>query len=305
MWLSDIDLRLLRVFKAVAEAGGFVKAQDKLGINQPAISSHIANLESRLGVRLCERGRSGFGLTPDGRDVLTETIALLGFVDESSVRLNSIGKRTSLLCRVGVIDCILTHPDNPLANCIAATKGANPDARIRIGIYDVIECLSALRSKQIDIGILGLDEFEAVPNDLEITEVFTERSSLYCIPGHPCASGSADKQAALRAARISAHSFISNPVDGELDVLLHGENVDISQGNVESTVYLTLAGTHVGLIPDHFAEIWVRRGALTPIAPDRFRVNSQFYAVRLKNARPPRPLQVLWQALEDVPAGVP
>jgi len=57
--LSDIDLRLLRVFEAVAVAGGFVRAQEALGISQPAISSYIAKLESRLNVRLCDRGPKG------------------------------------------------------------------------------------------------------------------------------------------------------------------------------------------------------------------------------------------------------
>ncbi len=64
MKLSDIDLKLLRVFQAVAKAQGFGKARDTLGISQPAISAQIAKLEERLGFRLCERGPQGFALTP-------------------------------------------------------------------------------------------------------------------------------------------------------------------------------------------------------------------------------------------------
>lgn len=91
MKLSDIDLRLLRVFKAVAESGGFVKAQAVLGISQPAISSHIANLERRLNVRLCHRGPKGFSLTFQGQQVLDETNRMLDHLDSFADRLNEIG----------------------------------------------------------------------------------------------------------------------------------------------------------------------------------------------------------------------
>jgi DNA-binding transcriptional LysR family regulator len=48
--LSDIDLRLLRVFIAVTESGGFTAAEIKLNINRSTISTHISDLEARLGM---------------------------------------------------------------------------------------------------------------------------------------------------------------------------------------------------------------------------------------------------------------
>ena len=47
--LSDIDLKLLRVFVAVAEAQGVSAAQETLLMNQSTISTHLASLETRLG----------------------------------------------------------------------------------------------------------------------------------------------------------------------------------------------------------------------------------------------------------------
>jgi LysR family transcriptional regulator, transcriptional activator for bauABCD operon len=65
--VGEIDLRLLRVFMAVADHGGFAAAEVALGKNKSAISMDIANLEARLGSRLCQRGRGGFSLTDEGR----------------------------------------------------------------------------------------------------------------------------------------------------------------------------------------------------------------------------------------------
>lgn len=61
--LSNINLRLLRVFVTMAERGGYSAAQSELNIGLSTISSHMTALEERLGVRLCGRGRGGFRLT--------------------------------------------------------------------------------------------------------------------------------------------------------------------------------------------------------------------------------------------------
>ena len=67
--LNDADLRLLRLFATIVEAGGFTAAQTQLNISQSRISGMMADLEARLGMRLCQRGRVGFRLTDKGRVV--------------------------------------------------------------------------------------------------------------------------------------------------------------------------------------------------------------------------------------------
>jgi DNA-binding transcriptional LysR family regulator len=67
--MSEVDLRLIRVFVAVADSHGFTAAQSELGMVTSTISNHVAALEQRLGTRLCQRGRGGFMLTPEGQTV--------------------------------------------------------------------------------------------------------------------------------------------------------------------------------------------------------------------------------------------
>ncbi|MEM6466282.1 MAG: LysR family transcriptional regulator [Pseudomonadota bacterium] len=301
MWVSDADLRLLRVFRAVAKAGGFVKAQDELGINQPAISSHIANLEQRLGVRLCERGRGGFALTQAGEEVLREAQGLLDQVEACSSRLQALGKRTATLVRVGVVDGLSGAPGNPLPEAMSQAKARLRDLRIRVGIYDYLDCLNAVLDRELDIGIVGVGEAGDLPSEVEAHHLFDETSGLYCTPGHACAQeDTADAQLArLREARISAQSFVQDPVGQDLSVILHDESVEISQGNVEATLYLALAGSHVGLIPDHLSAPWVEAGRLVPVLPERLRVVSSFYAIRRRDALPTKGVDVLWSALVD------
>jgi DNA-binding transcriptional LysR family regulator len=64
--VSDLDVRLIRVFLAIVDAGGLSAAQVSLNVGQPTLSSQLATLETRLGFTLCERGRGGVRLTVKG-----------------------------------------------------------------------------------------------------------------------------------------------------------------------------------------------------------------------------------------------
>ncbi len=79
--LGDVELRLLRVFATIVHQGGFSAAQASLGMTQATISTHMRHLEERLGLRLCERGRSGFMLTDEGRQVHAATLDLFEPID--------------------------------------------------------------------------------------------------------------------------------------------------------------------------------------------------------------------------------
>ncbi len=286
MRLSDIDLRLLRVFKAVAEAGGFVKAQGALGISQPAISAQIARLEVRLGTRLCERGPQGFSLTESGREVLKETTRMLDQLDQSATRLSQIGVQTVPRLRVGLIDCLITDPQNPLVGALRAVRAAFPDLKVSVGIYDMIDCLAELRASRLDVSIVGVEPGEAVADDLEMRRLYDEDSSLYCSPDHPCAEveDPDNLSVVLAQSNILAFSFVKNPIDEELDLELFDADAEIPQANIEPTLYLTLAGGHVGLIPDHYAAAFVEARKLVRLASPAHRVTSHINALRLKDA---------------------
>ena len=74
-----MDIAALQAFVAVAEAGSFSQASERLYLTQPAISKRIALLESELDTRLFDRiGRtitlteSGHALLPRARHILLE-----------------------------------------------------------------------------------------------------------------------------------------------------------------------------------------------------------------------------------------
>ncbi|MGO3131452.1 MAG: LysR family transcriptional regulator, partial [Alcaligenes sp.] len=89
--VSDFDLRLLRVFRTVAQVGSFSAAEGVLGITRSAISLHMSDLEKRLGgIRLCQRGRAGFALTEEGRQVLRASETLMAAVENFRSEVNQL-----------------------------------------------------------------------------------------------------------------------------------------------------------------------------------------------------------------------
>src|SRR5687767_14571921 len=61
----ELDAQL-RAFAAFCRQHSFSGAAEELMISQPAVSKHIATLESRLGLQLVNRNHRGGGLTAGG-----------------------------------------------------------------------------------------------------------------------------------------------------------------------------------------------------------------------------------------------
>ena len=86
--VSDVDLRLLRVFRAVVACGGVSAAELELNIGRSTISRHLTDLELRLGVKLCDRGPAGFALTAEGEQVLEASSRLMSAINSFNTRVN-------------------------------------------------------------------------------------------------------------------------------------------------------------------------------------------------------------------------
>lgn len=72
----------LKAFVATAQTGSFTAAADQLGISNRLTSKYVAELETRLGVRLFQRTTRKVGLTPAGEDLLARAPALLDDFDD-------------------------------------------------------------------------------------------------------------------------------------------------------------------------------------------------------------------------------
>ena len=64
---NPITFKQIRYFQAIAEAGSFRRAAERLGVTQPTLTVQIAAMEEVLATTLFERQRNGVVPTPLAR----------------------------------------------------------------------------------------------------------------------------------------------------------------------------------------------------------------------------------------------
>jgi DNA-binding transcriptional LysR family regulator len=83
---QGVELRHLRYFVAVADAGTFTHAAARMFIAQPTLSQQIRRLEEMVGTPLLQRRREGVRLTEAGTVLLEESRAVLSLIEQGVSR---------------------------------------------------------------------------------------------------------------------------------------------------------------------------------------------------------------------------
>lgn len=86
-----MELRQLRYFRVIAEAGGFARGANKLRVAQPALSRSIAKLEEELGQTLFVRQTNGVSLTEAGQRLYDQAAEILAKVQELADNVAEVG----------------------------------------------------------------------------------------------------------------------------------------------------------------------------------------------------------------------
>ncbi len=97
-----MDLRQLRYFVGIVEAGSLSRAAAQLHIAQSAISHHLASLEAELNLRLVVRGPAGVALTEAGRSLYRHAQAILHQVEIAKNEAMNVNAPPSGRVSVGI-----------------------------------------------------------------------------------------------------------------------------------------------------------------------------------------------------------
>jgi DNA-binding transcriptional LysR family regulator len=80
-------LELIRTFREVAQRGSFSAAARALDLSRPNVSKYVAELETRVGVRLLNRTTRNVSLTDAGSLLLERSTPLMEMIDETRAEL--------------------------------------------------------------------------------------------------------------------------------------------------------------------------------------------------------------------------
>lgn len=286
MNLSDIDLKLLKIYHAVVDAGGYVNAQVGLNLSLSTISSHMSKLEGRLGFRLCERGRSGFALTPKGELFYRQTLDFLGAVklletNAKNLRNDIIGQLT-----LGMIDNLITDPNCPLQPALSRFfQLPNYKFHLSVHVLSPQELEKGVLDRRLDLGV-GI--FYQRKPGLEYRPLYTERDVLVCSSLHPLAQVTDPHEIAQlvpSAAKVVRNFMLAQEFPFIDD---HDDSIIAAVSNVEAAAMMILNGPFIGCLPLHYAQRWLETGQLVALLPEKFVRYSQISLVT-RDQDSPRP----------------
>lgn len=271
MRLSNIDIRHLRVFLAVVECGGFTAAEGVLELGQSTISTHIGELEQRVGFRICERGRAGFSLTEQGQELYAAALDLVDSLAEFEDRSLSIKGKVDGRLRLGIIDNIISDVACPILPALQALGREGMEPRISIEVLSPFEIEHGIVAGRLD---LGISIAERSPPTLQYTTLYQERDVLVCGKDHFLHAIACPEtlRREIRDAPKVVRSFL-NHHDFQL-ISDREDTITATVSNVEAVAMLVLAGTHVGFMPDHYAAQWIRSGAMRVLLEEEFQRTS-------------------------------
>lgn len=274
--LSDLDLRLLRVFKTVVDAGGFTAAEVQLNLANSTICNYIADLEKRLDMRLCDRGRAGFSLTEHGKEVYEATVELLSAVDHFRNRVNVSHDRILGHLHLGCSEHMMNLPQDVIVDALRLFAEKAPDVRLRITTMMAGEVVPAVNDGRVQIGITVLHRSV---NNLETLRLHDESMTLYCGKGHPLFDKSADE---ISITDLSQYKFVESPrlkTGHELLPLMEAWDKHAVAYHQEARAQLILTGHYLGLLPSHLVESWGLQALMRPIFPEKFLYQNTYYAL--------------------------
>lgn len=273
--ISNIDLRILRIFKTVVDCSGFTAAEVELNISRPAISIAISDLEKRLDLTLCLRGRTGFSLTEEGAVVYQSVIELLSALETFRTQINGINDKLKGELNIGITDNLVSIEHMKLTNALMALKDIGPEIRINIRMMPPDQIEVDVIDGRLHIGVVP--ELRVLPS-LKYHKLYQEESLLYCSNDHPFFNLN-DKQLTNTMISKSDAVVLSYQQTPEIKRLLQKLNSMASATDREGIAFLIFTGRYIGYLPTHFAKQWVAEGKVRAIKPAKYRIASYYSAI--------------------------
>lgn len=297
----DIDMRELEAFVAVVDQGSFSRAAKSLYLTQSTISTHVATLERKLGIKLLVRTTKEIYTSDAGN-------LLYGYAKEI------------LRLRAGAVQALhaFSHEMRGTINVVASTipgqyflpklirgfRADYPEVNFSLQVLDSAEVASQVAARKAEIGFTGTMiqlpkcVYQPLAEDrLVVITPNTARYQVYQSTGFP-------------ARQLTREAFISRePGSGtrmETENFLQEMGVDpeeiriaVEVRSTESIKQMVSEGLGIAVISQNACEDYCRFKKLLAFNFDNVKLRRKLYLVRHKNSI----LSPIAQAFYDYAAG--
>jgi DNA-binding transcriptional LysR family regulator len=244
-----LDVRKLRVLRAVAEHGSFAAAAAELQYTPSAISQQIAALEREAGAVLVERGPRGTRLTQAGGVLDRHAAVVLGQLAAARAELDDLVRLRGGAVRLTAFESSWTAL---VPAAVSAYRERHPGVELHLAEADPVEAVAAVRAGGCDVAVT----FE--PNGVEpgglagLDRTVIAQDPLWAVlpAGHALAGAGAVDLALLAGEPwVAPTAFCASLVRGACAAAGFEPDVVFSSADYGAVQGFVAAGAGVALVP--------------------------------------------------------
>ncbi len=177
-----MQIQTFKVFCDLADTESFSKAAERNGITQSAVSQQVRSIEEQFQVRLIDRGRRAFCLTPEGQAFLASSREIVGAYDELGTRMQKLQEVVSGELRIATIFSIGLHELPPY---LKRFRREFPLVEVRMDYRRSAQVYAAVQENRADVGLVA---YPASRRGITASVFWRDRLVVICAPSHPLAA---------------------------------------------------------------------------------------------------------------------
>jgi DNA-binding transcriptional LysR family regulator len=281
--LQESDIKLLRVFYAVASCNGFTAAEPVLRMQRPNISAAIKKLEERLDLVLCHRGRGGFQMTKEGEVVFQETKRIFNAFDNFVFNLKSLHDDYSGHITLVLMSSLPMSYLDAVSKAVKSTMNKFDDIHVNVQtrLYNEVEHVALSGECHLVLSTYDMVKPESVT--FHPVEVKC-KGRLYCSPAHKLAKHHGPLPAGVRVedfpavgiSGLSSANYIQE--DSRMAIQTFSDSF-------EGCLTAIMTGEYVGLLPDYMLDDQARGLGLVAVGGSMFEFSHELFVMNGKNTR--------------------
>ncbi|HRJ72415.1 MAG TPA: LysR substrate-binding domain-containing protein [Terrimicrobiaceae bacterium] len=260
-----MQIQSFKVFSNLAETESFSRAAEMNAITQSAVSQQVRALEHRFHVKLIERGRKNFCLTPEGRAFLEASRDILGALEVLEGRIHKLQNVVAGELRIATIFSIGLHELPPY---LQEFRTSHEQVDVRVEYRRSSEVYASVLEGRADLGLVA---YPAVRRGLKVVTFWRDRLVLICSPKHPLSSRRRVAFTALRGEKFIAFEP-DLPTRREIDRKLRSAGVKVKMAfefdNIETVKRAVEVENGVSIVPETAVRHEVASGSLCAIEFD-------------------------------------
>jgi len=241
-----MNLESLQLYCDIVRLHSFSRGAAEHNISQSAASQTIQQMETDLRVRLLDRSKRPFSITPEGKKFYETCREILQSYEETRVEITRGQQELAGTVRVAAIYSVGLHG---MSGQMQRFLSKYPRARVRLECLHPDEVVEAVLSDKTDLGLLS---YPPAKRALSVVHLHSEPMVFVCHPSHRLA-----KKKLVTPEDLDEQPFVAfeetlairKAIDRALRKLDVRPNVVMEFDNVETIKQAIIIGTGVSLLP--------------------------------------------------------